>query len=125
VDVRLESAAAKVLATEWLLESLLDLFRIYGGRAFETPDSLRLHGDVPVPVERLIRDALINVIWEGSNGILTLWIAREGLGEYVTQGRAFLERGIEDMAQAVPFSRESPRVPLIRFPFCARCATEG
>ena len=103
VDVRLESAAAKVLATEWLLESLLDLFRIYGGRAFETPDSLRLHGDLPVPIERMIRDALINVIWEGSNGILTLWIAREGLGEYVTQGRAFLERGIEDMAQAVPF----------------------
>ena len=28
----------KILATEWLLESLLDLFRIYGGRAFETPD---------------------------------------------------------------------------------------
>ena len=103
VDVRLESAAAKVLATEWLLESLLDLFRIYGGRAFETPDSLRLHGDLPVPVERMIRDALINVIWEGSNGILTLWIAREGLAEYVTQGRAFLERGIEDMAQAVAF----------------------
>ncbi|MGZ9159357.1 MAG: acyl-CoA dehydrogenase family protein, partial [Nitrospira sp.] len=81
-DVRLESAAAKILATEWLLESLLDLFRIYGGRAFETPDSLRLHGDLPVPIERMIRDALINVIWEGSNGILTLWIGREGLAEY-------------------------------------------
>ena len=34
-DVRLESAAAKILATEWLLESLLDLFRLYGGRAFD------------------------------------------------------------------------------------------
>ena len=103
VDVRLESAAAKVLATEWLLDSLLELFRIYGGRAFETPDSLRLHGDLPVPIERMIRDALINVIWEGSNGILTLWIAREGLTEYVTQGRTCLEGGIDDMAQALPF----------------------
>lgn len=103
VDVRLESAAAKVLATEWLLDSLLDLFRIYGGRAFETPDSLRLHGDLPVPIERMIRDALINVIWEGSNGILTLWIAREGLTEYVTQGRTLLEGGIDEMAQAIPF----------------------
>lgn len=102
-DVRLESAAAKILATEWLLESLLDLFRIYGGRAFETPDSLRLHGDVPVPVERMIRDALINVIWEGTNGILTLWIGREGLAEIFTQGQAFLDRQVAGMLRAVPF----------------------
>lgn len=102
-DVRLESAAAKILATEWLLESLLDLFRIYGGRAFETPDSLRLHGDLPVPIERMIRDALINVIWEGSNGILTLWIGREGLAEYFTQGTAFLEFQIAEMLRATPF----------------------
>lgn len=102
-DIRLESAAAKILATEWLLESLLDLFRIYGGRAFETPDSLRLHGDLPVPIERMIRDALINVIWEGSNGILTLWIGREGLAEYFAQGRAFLEFQITDMLRAMPF----------------------
>ncbi len=102
-DVRLESAAAKILATEWLLESLLDLFRIYGGRAFETPDSLRLHGDLPVPIERMIRDALINVIWEGSNGILTLWIGREGLSEYFTHGQAFLEFHIAEMLRAAPF----------------------
>jgi len=102
-DVRLESAAAKILATEWLLESLLDLFRIYGGRAFETPDSLRLHGDLPVPVERMIRDALINVIWEGSNGILTLWIGREGLAEYFTHGQAFLDGHLADMVRAMPF----------------------
>lgn len=102
-DVRLESAAAKILATEWLLESLLDLFRIYGGRAFETPDSLRLHGDLPVPIERMIRDALINVIWEGSNGILTLWIGREGLAEYFTHGQAFLEFQITEMMRATPF----------------------
>ncbi|MBI4002815.1 MAG: acyl-CoA dehydrogenase family protein [Nitrospira defluvii] len=102
-DVRLESAAAKILATEWLLESLLDLFRIYGGRAFETPDSLRLHGDLPVPIERMIRDALINVIWEGSNGILTLWIGREGLAEYFSHGNAFLEFQITEMLRATPF----------------------
>ncbi|CAE6730233.1 MAG: acyl-CoA dehydrogenase family protein [Nitrospira sp.] len=102
-DVRLESAAAKILATEWLLESLLDLFRIYGGRAFETPDSLRLHGDVPVPVERMIRDALINVIWEGTNGILTLWIGREGLAEFLTHGQAFLDYQVAEMLRAAPF----------------------
>ncbi len=102
-DVRLESAAAKILATEWLLESLLDLFRIYGGRAFETPDSLRCRGEIPVPVERMIRDALINVIWEGTNGILALWIGREGLAEYFNQGKAFLDRQIGNMLRATPF----------------------
>ncbi len=102
-DVRLESAAAKILATEWLLESLLDLFRLYGGRAFETPDSLRLRGEIPVPIERMIRDALINLIWEGTNGILNLWIGREGLDEYVKQGKAFLDMQVKDMLHATPF----------------------
>lgn len=103
VDVRLESAAAKILASEWLLESLLDLLRIYGGRGYETADSLRLRGEMPAPVERMIRDSLINVIWEGTNGILTLWIGREGLAEYVKQGNAFLEFRINEIARALPF----------------------
>lgn len=103
VDVRLESAAAKILATEWLLDSVLDLFRMYGGRGFETPASLRLHRDLPVPVERMVRDALINVIWEGTNGILALWIGREGLNEYVSHGKAFLEFQIDGMVRALPF----------------------
>jgi Acyl-CoA dehydrogenases len=102
-DVRLESAAIKILATEWLLESLLDLFRIYGGRAFETPDSLRLRGEIPVPIERMIRDSLINVIWEGTNGILTLWIGREGLEQYFQQGKGFLNFQLGEMLQATPF----------------------
>ncbi len=103
IDVRLESAAVKILATEWLLDSVLDLFRIYGGRGFETSESLRLHGDLPAPIERIVRDALINVIWEGTNGILTLWIGREGLSEYVSHGNAFLEFQIREMMQAIPF----------------------
>ncbi|NGZ58964.1 MAG: DNA polymerase II [Nitrospira sp. LK265] len=119
IDVRLESAAAKILATEWLLDSVLDLFRIYGGRGFETPESLRLHGDLPAPIERMVRDALINVIWEGTNGILTLWIGREGLAEYVSQGKAFLEFQIGEMVRALPFfakvaGRSLNRAPQIR-----------
>jgi alkylation response protein AidB-like acyl-CoA dehydrogenase len=118
IDVRLESAAAKILATEWLLESVLDLFRIYGGRGFETSESLRLHGDLSAPIERMVRDSLINVIWEGTNGILTLWIGREGLAEYVSQGKAFLEFQISEVVQALSFftkvaSRSLNRLPRI------------
>ncbi len=116
VDVRLESAAAKILATEWLLDSVLDLFRMYGGRGFETADSLRLHGDLPVPIERMVRDALINVIWEGTNGILTLWIGREGLSEYVSHGNAFLEFQIREMLQALPFFAKVAGRSLACFP---------
>lgn len=116
VDVRLESAAAKILATEWLLDSVLDLFRIYGGRGFETAESLRLHGDLPAPVERMVRDALINVIWEGTNGILTLWIGREGLAEYVSHGKAFLEFQIDGMMRALPFFAKVASRSLNRFP---------
>lgn len=116
VDVRLESAAAKILATEWLLESVLDLFRMYGGRGFETSESLRLHGDLPAPVERMIRDSLINVIWEGTNGILTLWIGREGLAEYVSHGRAFLEFQIGEVVRALPFFAKVAGRSLNRLP---------
>jgi len=116
VDIRLESAAAKILATEWLLDSVLDLFRIYGGRGFETSESLRLHGDLPVPIERMVRDALINVIWEGTNGILTLWIGREGLAEYVSQGKAFLELQTSAMVRALPFFAKVASRSLNRWP---------
>lgn len=116
LDVRLESAAVKILATEWLLDSVLDLFRMYGGRGFETSESLRLHGDLPAPIERMVRDALINVIWEGTNGILTLWIGREGLSEYVSHGNAFLEFQIREMMQAIPFFANIAGRSLNRFP---------
>ena len=48
-------------------------------------------------------DALINVIWEGSNGILTLWIGRKDLAEYFMHGTAFLEFQITEMLRATPF----------------------
>lgn len=120
VDVRLESAAAKILATEWLLDSVLDLFRIYGGRGFETSDSLRLHGDLPAPIERMVRDALINVIWEGTNGLLTLWIGREGLAEYISHGKGFLEFQIGEMARALPFFTRVAGRSLNRMPQIGR-----
>ena len=125
VDVRLESAAAKILATEWLLDSVVDLFRIYGGRGFETAESLRLHGDQPAPIERMVRDALINVIWEGTNGILTLWIGREGLAEYVSHGEAFLEFQISEMIRALPFFAKIAGRSLDPFPRFARWPTSA
>lgn len=102
-DLRLESAALKILATEWLWESVVDLFRIRGGRGFETFESLKSHGEIPVPVGRMMRDAYINLIWEGANGILKMWCARECLAEYVKHGMAFKNGGVMDKFQTALF----------------------
>lgn len=88
-DVRLESAAIKVLASEWLLEALVDLRQIRGGRGFETVSSLASRGEVPLPVERMLRDAIINTTWEGTSEIMRVWMTREGLEDFISTGIAF------------------------------------
>jgi len=47
-----------------------DLLQIKGGRGYETADSLRSRGDRPDPVERMMRDAKITQIYEGTNQVL-------------------------------------------------------
>lgn len=82
-DARLASAAVKIIGTEYVAASLKDSFMILGGVGFETAYSKKARGKTPFPLERLMRDAPINEIFEGPNPVMRLWIAREGLDEYV------------------------------------------
>lgn len=82
-DVRLESAAAKILGTQWAWDTVNDLLQIRGGRGYETVDSQKKHQSFVVPAERMVRDARINLIFEGTNEIMTLWIGREGMAGYI------------------------------------------
>jgi alkylation response protein AidB-like acyl-CoA dehydrogenase len=90
-DLRLESAAAKIIGSEWYWEVVNDLFQVRGGRGFMTLDSQRQNGEMGIPVMRMLRDARINLVWEGTSEILRIWMAREALSPYIEQGIAFLQ----------------------------------
>src|SRR6202011_5252313 len=68
-DYMLETAMLKVFTTERLWECINDAFQIYGGSAYMTD----------LPLERMVRDARINQIGEGSNEVLTSFIALVGM----------------------------------------------
>ena len=68
-DYMLETAMLKVFTTELLWECVNEAFQIHGGAAYMTD----------LPLERMVRDARINQIGEGSNEVLKSFIALVGM----------------------------------------------
>src|SRR4051794_27513061 len=68
-DYMMETAMLKVFTTERLWEAVNDTFQIYGGSAYFLDQ----------PLERMLRDARINQIGEGSNEVLTSFVALVGM----------------------------------------------
>lgn len=68
-DYMIETAMLKVFTTDRLWEAVNDAFQIHGGSAYFTD----------LPLERMLRDARINQIGEGSNEVLTSFIALVGM----------------------------------------------
>ncbi|GAC1683086.1 MAG: acyl-CoA dehydrogenase family protein [Gemmatimonadaceae bacterium] len=68
-DHALEAASCKVFASDAIWRAADEMVQIAGGRGFVRP----------YPYERLLRDARINRIFEGTNEVLRLFIALNGI----------------------------------------------
>lgn len=68
-DFMLETAMLKVFSTEVLWRIINDTFQLHGGKAYFTDE----------PLERMLRDARINMIGEGANDVLRAFSALVGL----------------------------------------------
>ena len=110
-ETMLEAACCKMYATERLWQIANDALQVTGGTGFMRE----------VPYERILRDARINMIFEGTNQVLRMMIAVQGLRSLA---RADLAPGAEPVPLEGPhpvFAPEREALERLVPVFAARC----
>lgn len=80
-EIMLESAMLKVFASDSLWKIIYDTMQIYGGRSF-----FKDH-----PFERMMRDARLNMIGEGSNEVMRAFIGAVGMKDVGLEMKGFVD----------------------------------
>lgn len=98
-DYMLETAMLKVFASDALWRIVNDTLQIWGGAGFFTDE----------PLERMMRDARLNLIGEGANDVLRSFIAMVGFRDLGKQ----LEEVLKKPWKAVNLIRTAAKVPTL------------
>lgn len=111
-DIMLEAAILKVFTSESLWKIVYETMQIYGGRSFFTDQ----------PFERMMRDARLNMIGEGANEVLRVFIGVVGMrdvGLMMKDAKEVFSHPVEnfssfwEMTKLLSKRLQVPEVPLV------------